>query len=89
MDLTVRVEVGRFRFDVGIKAQVNNSSPQKSPGLRVMELKKPDRPPFVVELSSWPLMMNSISFTGSPSRTKYASWVLKDDTRRSHMASKS
>ena len=85
----VRVEDGRFRLEVGIKVQVNNSFPQKSPGLRVMELKKLDWPPLAVELSSWPLMMKSISFTGSPSRTIYASWVLKDDTRRSHMASKS
>ena len=51
-DLTVRVEEGRFRFEEGIKAHVSNSSPQKSPGLRVMELKNPDRPPLVVELSS-------------------------------------
>ncbi|KAK6912108.1 hypothetical protein RJ641_024201 [Dillenia turbinata] len=68
-DLTVRVDEGRFRLELGINAHVNNSSPQKSPGPRVMELKKPDRPPLVVELSSWPLMMNSISVTGSPSRT--------------------
>ncbi|KAK2970898.1 hypothetical protein RJ640_005255 [Escallonia rubra] len=88
-DLTVRVDNGRFKFEVGIKAHVSNSSPQKSPGLSVMELKNPDLPPLVVELSSWPLITNSISFTGSPSRTMYVSLVLKDETRRSHIASRS
>ncbi|GJN07287.1 hypothetical protein PR202_ga25107 [Eleusine coracana subsp. coracana] len=34
-------------------------------------------------------MMNSISFTGSPSLTMYASLVLRDETRRSQMASRS
>ena len=84
---TVRVEEGRVALDLGIKAQVSSSSPQKSPGLRVMELKNPDLPPLVVELSNCPLMTNSISFTGSPSRTMQVPSVLNDDTRRSHMAS--
>ena len=88
-DLTVRVEDGRLRLEVGIRAHVSNSSPQKSPGLRVIELKNPDLPPLVVELSSRPLMTNSISFTGSPSRIMYVSLVFKDETRRSHMASRS
>lgn len=52
-----------------------------------MELKKPVLPPFVVELSRWPLMTKSISVTGSPSRTMYVPSVLKEETRRSHMAS--
>ncbi|CAA7395818.1 unnamed protein product [Spirodela intermedia] len=67
--LTVRVEEGRFKLGLGIRAQVRSSSPQKSPGRRVMELKKPLRPPLVVELSNRPLITKSISFTGSPSRT--------------------
>ncbi|KAK2999628.1 hypothetical protein RJ639_023262 [Escallonia herrerae] len=54
-----------------------------------MELKNPDLPPLVVELASWPLITNSISFTGSPSLTMYVSLVLKDETRRSHIASRS
>ena len=62
----------------GTKAHVSSSSPQKSPGLRVMELKNPDLPPLVVELSSWPLMMKSISFTGSPSLVMNVSLVFKD-----------
>lgn len=73
----------------GIKAQVKSSSPQKSPGLSVIELKNPDRPPSVVELSIWPLMMKSISFTGSPSRVTYVSLVFNDGTKRSHIASMS
>lgn len=35
---TVLVEDGRFRLEEGIKAHVSNSSPQKSPGLSVIEL---------------------------------------------------
>lgn len=65
----MRVEEGKLRLEEGIRAHVRSSSPQKSPGLSVMELKNPERPPFVVELSSWPRIMKSISFTGSPSRT--------------------
>lgn len=84
------MEDGRLRLDEeGIKAHVSNSSPQKSPGLRVMELKNPVLPPSVVELSTCPLMMKSISLTGSPSRTMYVSFVFNDDTRRSHIASRS
>ncbi|CAN6460210.1 unnamed protein product [Victoria cruziana] len=67
----------------------SSSSPQKSPGFRVVELKKPVLPPLVVELSSCPRIMNSISVTGSPSRTMYVPSVLKQETRRSHMASNS
>ncbi|KAL8167844.1 hypothetical protein V2J09_009343 [Rumex salicifolius] len=65
--LTVLVEEGRA--DLGSNAQASNSSPQKSPGPNMIELKNPVRPPFVVELSSFPLMMKSISVTGSSSRT--------------------
>ncbi|MCI74727.1 hypothetical protein A2U01_0097978, partial [Trifolium medium] len=45
---TVLVEVGRFEEEFGSKAQVKSSSPQKSPGIRNNELKKPVLPPFVV-----------------------------------------
>ncbi|CAA6659502.1 unnamed protein product [Spirodela intermedia] len=87
--LTVRVEEGRFKLGLGIRAQVRSSSPQKSPGRRVMELKKPLRPPLVVELSNRPLITKSISFTGSPSRTINVPCVLRQETRRSQMASRS
>jgi hypothetical protein len=63
------VEEGKLRVDFGSNAQASSSSPQKSPGLKVIELKKPVRPPFVVELSSFPLIIKSISVTGSLSRT--------------------
>ncbi|KAK3033575.1 hypothetical protein RJ639_032423 [Escallonia herrerae] len=72
---TLLVEEGRFRVEFGIKAHVSNSSPQKSPGPRVMELKNPDLPPLVVELSSCPLIINSISSVGSPSRTIKATFT--------------
>ena len=52
MARTVRVEEGRLNAGAGMRAHVTSSSPQKSPGRRVMELKKPERPPLVVELSS-------------------------------------
>uniref|UniRef100_A0A3Q7F9S9 Uncharacterized protein n=1 Tax=Solanum lycopersicum TaxID=4081 RepID=A0A3Q7F9S9_SOLLC len=84
--LTVRVEAGNC-VELGSKAQVSNSSPQKSLGPRVIELKNPDLPPFVVELSSCPLMIKSISLTGSSSRTTYVPIMLRVDTRRSHIAS--
>ncbi|CAA7398683.1 unnamed protein product [Spirodela intermedia] len=51
---TVLVEDGRLPVDLGSRAHVSSSSPQKSPGLR---------------LSNLPRMMKSISVTGSPSRT--------------------
>ncbi|KAK6944277.1 hypothetical protein RJ641_025379 [Dillenia turbinata] len=47
------------------------SSPQKSPGLNALELKKPVRPPLAVELSCPPLIINSISVTGSPRTTTH------------------
>ncbi|CAN6449625.1 unnamed protein product [Victoria cruziana] len=87
--LTVLVEEGRLIVDLGSKAHASSSSPQKSPGLKVMQLKKPVRPPLVVELSSLPRITKSISLTGSPSRTINVPSVLKEETRRSHMASKS
>ncbi|URE02518.1 hypothetical protein MUK42_27964, partial [Musa troglodytarum] len=87
--LTVLVEEGKFTVDFGRRAQASSSSPQKSPGLNVIELKKPVRPPLVVELSNLPRIMKSISVTGSPSRTMYVPSVLREDTRRSHMASRS
>ncbi|KAK3018289.1 hypothetical protein RJ639_003557 [Escallonia herrerae] len=40
-----------------------------------MELKNPVRPPLVVELSSCPLIINSISSVGSPSRTIKATFT--------------
>ncbi|KAK2994087.1 hypothetical protein RJ640_024351 [Escallonia rubra] len=40
-----------------------------------MELKNPDLPPLVVELSSCPLIINSISSVGSPSRTIKATFT--------------
>ncbi|RRT49308.1 hypothetical protein B296_00039650 [Ensete ventricosum] len=61
--LTVRVDEGKFTLGLGIRAQVNSSSPQKSPGPRVIELKKPFLLPLVVELSSWPRIIKSISLT--------------------------
>ncbi|KAF3782622.1 hypothetical protein EJ110_NYTH33802 [Nymphaea thermarum] len=87
--LTVLVEDGRLPVDLGSKAHESSSSPQKSPGFKAVELKKPVLPPLVVELSSCPRIMNSISVTGSPSRTMYVPSVLKLETRRSHMASNS
>ncbi|BAS81301.1 Os02g0789150 [Oryza sativa Japonica Group] len=86
---TVRVDDGKLTVGLGTRAHPSSSSPQKSPDFRVVELKKPVRPPFVVELSSFPRMMKSISVTGSPSRTMYVPCVHNDDTRRSQMASKS
>ncbi|WVZ82215.1 hypothetical protein U9M48_029502, partial [Paspalum notatum var. saurae] len=68
---TVRVDDGKLTVGLGTRAHPRSSSPQKSPGLRVIELKKPVRPPSVVELSSLPRMINNISVTGSPSRTIY------------------
>ena len=55
----------------------------------MMELKKLLRPPLVVELSSLPRMMKSISFTGSPSREIYVFSGHRNDTSRSQMASRS
>ncbi|RDX95284.1 hypothetical protein CR513_22217, partial [Mucuna pruriens] len=66
---TVLVEMGRFEEEVGSRAHVRSSSPQKSPAFSSDELKKPVLPPFVVAVASFPRMMNSISSTGSPSRT--------------------
>ncbi|THU66333.1 hypothetical protein C4D60_Mb05t13050 [Musa balbisiana] len=43
--VTVLVEEGKFTVDFGRRAQASSSSPQKSPGLNVIELKKPVRPP--------------------------------------------
>ncbi|WVZ76968.1 hypothetical protein U9M48_024876 [Paspalum notatum var. saurae] len=86
---TVLVEPGRFEAEVGSRAQVRSSSPQKSPPCRTLELKKPVCPPFVVVLSRVPLIMKSISFTGSPSRMMQLPSVYSIGFRRSHMASKS
>jgi hypothetical protein len=55
----------------------------------MIELKKLLRPPFVVELSSFPRMIKSISFTGSPSREMYVFSGHRKDTSRSQMASRS
>jgi hypothetical protein len=87
--LTVRVDDGKLRDDFGCKAHESSSSPQKSPGFSMIELKKPVLPPLVVELSSLPLITNNISVTGSPSRTIYVPSVLREETRRSHIASSS
>lgn len=86
---TVLVELGRLDVDVGSRAQVRSSSPQKSPAFRTSELKKPVLPPFVVMLIKFPLMTKSISFTGSPSRITQLPSVYKIGFRQSHMASKS
>ncbi|KAL8172557.1 hypothetical protein V2J09_024361 [Rumex salicifolius] len=64
----VLVEMGRLEEERGSRAHVSSSSPQKSPSSRKTELKKPVLPPFVVIVTSRPLIMNSISSTGSPSR---------------------
>ncbi|TVU33294.1 hypothetical protein EJB05_25104 [Eragrostis curvula] len=85
----VLVEQGRVEAELGSSAHVRSSSPQKSPASRTLELKKPVCPPFVVILSRDPLMMKSISFTGSPSRTMQLPSVYNMGLRRSHMASKS
>ncbi|KAK6944347.1 hypothetical protein RJ641_025449 [Dillenia turbinata] len=66
---TVRVDDGRFEPDLGSRAQVRSSSPQKSLSLSKLRLKNPLLPPSVVTLSRRPRMMKSISSTGSPSRT--------------------
>jgi hypothetical protein len=66
------VEEGKLRVDFGSNAQASSSSPQKSPGLKVIDMKKPVRPPFGVELSSFSLIIKSISVTGSPSPTIYS-----------------
>jgi hypothetical protein len=86
---TVLVESGKWTFVLGSRAHVSSSSPAKSPGRRMMELKKLLRPPFVVELSSFPRIMKSISFTGSPSREMYVFSGHRKDTSRSQMASRS
>ena len=66
---TVLVEMGRFAEELGSKAHVRSSSPQKSPALSSEELKKPVLPPFVVAVARFPRIMKSISSTGSPSQT--------------------
>ena len=66
---TVVVEMGRFEEELGSKAHVRSSSPQKSPAWRIEELKKLVLPPYVVRVASFPRIMKSISSTGSPSRT--------------------
>jgi len=87
--LTIFVKECKLKVDCGSNAQASNSSPQKSPGFKVTELNKPALPPFMVELSSLPLMIKSILVIGSPSLTMYVPLVLKDDTNRSHIASSS
>jgi hypothetical protein len=63
------VEEGKLRVDFGRNAQASSSSLQKSPGLKVIDMKKAVRPPFGVELSCFTLIIKSISITGSPSGT--------------------
>ncbi|CAA7408668.1 unnamed protein product [Spirodela intermedia] len=84
---TVLVEEGRLEDELGSRAQVRSSSPQKSPPLRKSALKKPVLPPLVVALSSVPRMMNSISSTGSPSRTMMLDPVYRTGFSLSHIAS--
>ncbi|KAG9152510.1 hypothetical protein Leryth_016436, partial [Lithospermum erythrorhizon] len=84
---TERVDDGRITLGRGSRAHVSNSSPQKSLGPMLIELKKPVRPPFVVYESRFPRMMNSISFTGSPSRIIQVPSVHREGLRRSQMAS--
>ncbi|URE20143.1 hypothetical protein MUK42_37649, partial [Musa troglodytarum] len=84
---TVLVEVGRLPPDLGSKAQVNSSSPQKSRSFRKLRLKNPLLPPSVVILSSRPRMMKTISSTGSPSLRIYVFSVKRVGFSRSQIAS--
>jgi hypothetical protein len=63
-DFIVLVDWGKLRLGLGMSTHVRSSSPQKSLGRSVMELKKLVRLPSVVELLSSPQMMKSISLTG-------------------------
>lgn len=51
MAFTERVDEGSTTFGRGSRAQVSNSSPQKSPAPMLHELKKPVQPPLVVQES--------------------------------------
>lgn len=52
--LTVLVDDGYLSPELGSNAHVSNSSPQKSPGFKMIELKKSTLPPSVEQLSKCP-----------------------------------
>ena len=74
---TVLVEIGKCDQDWGSKAHVRRWSPQKSLALKCTTLRNPVCHPLVVALKSFPLITNTISPTGSPSRITYSSCLCR------------